>query len=326
MKSAWHLKPKVPGTSLWKCLALLLLLLAWAGPACAGELPAGGLSQEARAYREDGLKAQQSGDVHNAIAKYQKAVLLDPSYATAYNDLGISHEALGQLPEAKQAYLHCLDIDPQYVSAYTNLAMLHERQGDFGTALVYWQRRAEMGTPSDPWTGKAKERIAELMSKRSTEELTPLAAEQTSAGSSPARRSLELPAAPRQVQPGASLRKSSAELEIDVGRLSQELGKTYYDLGVAYTKLKAYPKAVAAFERALAHDPMHAQSHAHLGLLYKHVQNDPQKASRHLQTYLQLTPNATDREELEALIALLQRTQVPQHRPAMPDGSAWGLQ
>lgn len=109
----------------------------------------------------------------------------------------------------------------------------------------------------------------------------------------------------------------------DVGRLTQELSNTYFDLGVACTELKAYPNAINAFEKSLALNPLNAQAHAHLGLLYKHVQNDPEKASQHLQAYLQLNPNADDRQELEALIALLQRTQ-PSRTSSTPT-SAWGL-
>lgn len=308
----------------WCLTPIVLVLVGLPIQAQAAQIT-GGLSREARMYREEGLKAQQAGEIHDAIAKYQKALLLDPRYATAYNDLGISYEALGQLPEAKQAYLQCLDIDPHYVSAYANLAMLHERQGDFGTALVYWQRRAEMGNRKDPWTNKANERIAELMSQRAPGELTPLTAEQAAPAPVSGRSSLELPA-PRPIEPSPQLRKSSTELQIDVGRLSHELAKSYYDLGVAYTELKAYPKAVSAFEKSLAFNPLHAQAHAHLGLLYKHVQNNPDKARQHLETYLHLNPNARDREELEALIAFLQRAQPPLHPAKMPDDSAWGFQ
>lgn len=108
----------------------------------------------------------------------------------------------------------------------------------------------------------------------------------------------------------------------DMSRLTQALAKVHFDLGVAYTELKAYPKAIAAFEKTLTFNPKHAQAHAHLGLLYKHVQNDPERASRHLQAYLQLNPNADDREELEALIALLQRTQ-PSRASTPPPAAAW---
>lgn len=286
-------------------LGLAWLSLGWMSA------PQGGLSGEARAYRDEGLKAQQAGELHDAIAKYQKALLLDPAYATAYNDLGVSFEALGQLEQAKRAYLQCLDVNRRYPSAYANLAMLHERQGDFDTALMYWQRRAELGSADDPWTAKAKQRIGELLTKRPTEAVTVFSPEQSS-----------LPPAPPKPAPALlEIRKSSAELEIDVSRLTRELSTVYFDLGVAYTELQAYPKAIEAYEKAVALDPLHAQAHAHLGLLYKHVRNDADKATGHLQTYLQLNPQAKDREELESLLALMQRTQA---KTSSVPSETWG--
>lgn len=286
-----------------------------------------GLAREARLYRQQGYEAQQAGEMEDAIAKYHKAIFLDPAYATAYNDLGVSYEALGQLERARQAYTQCLEVNPRHPSAYANLAMLSERQGKFDEALVYWQRRAELGDPGDLWTQKAQERVAELTGKRPTEVVTSLHPEQTPSAnpSKPARPS----AAPR---PRASvpttltspLSKSYPELEIEVGRLTNELAKVYYELGVAYTELRAYPRAIDAYEKSVALNPAYPQAHAHLGLLYKQVRNDPDKASRHLKTYLRLNPQAADREELEALLALMQRDQ-PTRSSTGSSAATWGI-
>ena len=110
----------------------------------------------------------------------------------------------------------------------------------------------------------------------------------------------------------------------EVGRLTNELAETYYDLGVAYTELRAYSKAIDAYEKSVALNPASGQAYAHLGLLYKQVRHDPDKASRHLHTYLRLNPHAADREELEALLALMQRDQ-PTRSSTGSSAATWGV-
>jgi len=47
---------------------------------------------EARLARRQGLKAQQAGQLDEAIIIYKKAITLDPLYVEPYNDLGVVYE------------------------------------------------------------------------------------------------------------------------------------------------------------------------------------------------------------------------------------------
>jgi len=321
-----------------------------------------GLPQEARVYRQKGYQAQRRGHLKSAMAYYQKATFLDPSYATPYNDLGVIYEVLGKLEDAKHAYKTCAEINPYCLGAYSNLAMLSERHDDLQTAVSYWRERAELGLPNDPWTQKAKKRVEAFV--RSTREPTPSAAapptrlpsktapvssvpQSADRPSTPAKATLK----PVQQRPKpdqetkdelAQLHNANAALQAEMTRLTHanallevkakepaqlqrekdaletqlesltresraERAKLYDDLGVAYTQLKVYSQAIEAYENSLNLDPNNAQAHYDVGLLYKHVHNDMEKARQHLRTYLQMTPNATDRKQLEALLGLMQR-------------------
>ncbi|MDP3723228.1 MAG: tetratricopeptide repeat protein [Candidatus Omnitrophota bacterium] len=121
-----------------------------------------GRSQEARVFRDQGYQAQQQGDFQTAIRYYEQAIQVDPAYATPYNDLGAVYETLGQPDKAKEAYRVCLKANPSYPDAYANLAALYEAQGDMMSAASYWKRRAQLGSPDDPWTQKARQRWEEL--------------------------------------------------------------------------------------------------------------------------------------------------------------------
>jgi superkiller protein 3 len=120
------------------------------------------LKQEARAYREQGLKFQEKGNIDAAMGYYQKAIELDPDYVVAYNDLGIVFESKGWPQRAEQMYLQGLKIDPGYLSLYSNLAMLYEKKGQYKKAIFYWKQRKRLGNPTDVWTKKAIKRLEDL--------------------------------------------------------------------------------------------------------------------------------------------------------------------
>ena len=121
-------------------------------------------SEDALNLRMQGYKAQKEGDFQEAIALYKKATVADPTYATPYNDLGVVYEMQNVLDQAERAYLTALQINPNYTGVYSNLASLYEKKGDLQRALAYWEKRATMGNPGDPWVQKAQANISRLKS------------------------------------------------------------------------------------------------------------------------------------------------------------------
>jgi len=122
------------------------------------------LQEQARQYRDLGLKYQQMGNLAEAKGWYQKTINLDPSYAIAYNDLGIIYDTEGSLDLAEESYLTAIKLDPTYASAYTNLAILYENKRDLEKAAFYWAKRSGLGSPTDPWTQKAASRLKDIRS------------------------------------------------------------------------------------------------------------------------------------------------------------------
>ena len=121
-----------------------------------------GIKGDAEDYRAKGYEAQQRGDIDTAIEWYQKAASLKPSYASPHNDLGILFETKGWLDRAEAEYNKALAIDPEYKEVYTNLALLYERKGELEKAAFNWMKRYKLGSPDDPWTQEAKDRLEKL--------------------------------------------------------------------------------------------------------------------------------------------------------------------
>ncbi|OGX19726.1 MAG: hypothetical protein A3K83_07445 [Omnitrophica WOR_2 bacterium RBG_13_44_8b] len=120
------------------------------------------LQKQARIYRAQGLEFQHIGNLDEATVFYQKAIQLDPAYAVAFNDLGIVYETRGFIDRAEECYLQAVKVNPNYLSAYTNLALFYESKRDLGKAAFCWKKRFELGSPDDPWTQKAKQRVVDI--------------------------------------------------------------------------------------------------------------------------------------------------------------------
>jgi tetratricopeptide (TPR) repeat protein len=69
------------------------------------------------------------GKSEEAIACYDKALLLNPNYVAAYNNKGIALGNLGKSEEAIVCYDKALALNPNYVAAYNNKQfVLKERE------------------------------------------------------------------------------------------------------------------------------------------------------------------------------------------------------
>ncbi|MBU3911792.1 MAG: tetratricopeptide repeat protein [Candidatus Omnitrophica bacterium] len=123
---------------------------------------AGEIKGDAESYRVQGYNAQQVGEIDEAISWYQKSASLDPNYAAPHNDLGILFEAKGWLDRAETEYQKAVAIDGNYANAHTNLALLYERKGELEKAAFHWMRRYKLGSPQDPWTQEAEQRLVKL--------------------------------------------------------------------------------------------------------------------------------------------------------------------
>jgi len=123
---------------------------------------AGVFSNVAGEYHRSGYSAQLKGDYDEALANYYKAVNVEPDNAVYCNDLGLTYEHLGRLKEAEQSYLRAVALKPRYLPPYTNLGFLYKKQQNLVKAIYFFQKRIDLGDPTDPWTQKAREELDKL--------------------------------------------------------------------------------------------------------------------------------------------------------------------
>jgi len=100
------------------------------------------------------------------------------------------------------------------------------------------------------------------------------------------------------------LQDKLASLEVT---LQKEKAQYYYNLGVAYAKAKLYDEAIGAYEKSLKIEDNNVDAHYNVGLLYDNLQQDPEKAIFHFQKYLELKPDADDKDEVKEWINRLKQ-------------------
>ena len=100
--------------------------------------------QYATAYNNRGIAKSELGQVAEAIADYDKAIDLNPQYATAYNNRGIAKSELGQVAEAIADYDKAIDLNPQYATAYYNRGIAKKNLGQVAEAIADYDKAIDL--------------------------------------------------------------------------------------------------------------------------------------------------------------------------------------
>lgn len=85
---------------------------------------------EAEKQVKFGIDVAQFNLWREAIARFERAAELDPTYAAAWNNLAIAYEQKGDLPEARRAYERALKLAPDndYIKRnYELFREIHDR-------------------------------------------------------------------------------------------------------------------------------------------------------------------------------------------------------
>jgi type IV pilus biogenesis/stability protein PilW len=113
----------------------------------------------ADAHSNLGLVLYRKGQVEKAIFEYQKALGIDPNNAKTHNDLGAALYQIGQVDEAMIQFQKALGIDPNYANAHDNLGIALLKKGRVDEAIVQFQEVVRLNpNDSDAQNNLAKAR------------------------------------------------------------------------------------------------------------------------------------------------------------------------
>ena len=91
--------------------------------------PKAGNRREAERHFSQGVSAQRSGVLAQAVSKYQEATETDPAYFEAYYNLGLATYDLGKWKQSLSAYEVALALKPESIDTRYNFALALKQAG-----------------------------------------------------------------------------------------------------------------------------------------------------------------------------------------------------
>jgi len=191
-----------------------------------------GPKEQAEVLYRQGIEAFKGDRFEEALARFERAVLMDPGRMDAFESMGVCYERLGRMEEAEETMRGLTEMDPENIMAWTNLSRYAAQQGRIEEAE------------------RIKGRVTALAWKRQAGEVEA------------ARREEEL----------ASERKQRLAERIDLFRqvldMDPEDVVANFGLGKVLLDLERYEDAVPHFERAVAGQKHYSMAFNHLGTCF----------------------------------------------------------
>ncbi len=100
--------------------------------------------QLANTHADLGKRYHDLGLFVEAVAEYDKALRLCPTFPDIHNRRAMSYRELGGYAEAKASLLRALELNPDYVEAHVNLGVLHLKLGNLPDAVKTWERALQL--------------------------------------------------------------------------------------------------------------------------------------------------------------------------------------
>ncbi|OGL44563.1 MAG: hypothetical protein A2149_07640, partial [Candidatus Schekmanbacteria bacterium RBG_16_38_11] len=221
-----------------------------------------------------------------SIAKYRRALEIDPYYAEAHNNLGYAYELKGLSDLAVSEYRKALNIRPDYPQARNNLGIFYYDHGKLEEAVSEF-KTALMLKPDYPKVHKnigdiyydQKKLEDAIKEYQIALELNPNFAE--------ARNSLGI----------ARTNQGRLEEAVNEFRTALKLNPDYFDarynLGMAYYSKRMFESAIIEYQTVLRQKPDIAEVHVNLGNIYCN-QGKLEEGIKEYQAALKIKPDSAE--------------------------------
>ena len=253
---------------------------------------------DAITYNNRGNARKDQGDLGGAIADYDQAITLDPGYALAYYNRGNARKAQGDVEGAITDYDQAIAFDPDFAAAYNNRGLARYAQGDLAGAIIDYDQAIAL----DP--GHIKAYNNRGVARKAQGDLEGAIADYDQA------IALDPDYAKAYYNRGLA-RKAQGDLGGAIADCDQaialdpDFAKAYYNRGGARKAQGDLQGAVEDFDKATALDRDFADAYWGRGLAHREL-GKAEAALDDFRRYLELCPNADNREMFEAWIAELE--------------------
>jgi tetratricopeptide (TPR) repeat protein len=280
------------------------------------------------------MELQQRNQWPEAAAAWRDFLKLEPQHAGAHANLGAVLARLDQYYEAVKSYDNALRLNPQLTPVLFNLGVAHYRAGQFAKAAETLSRY--LAAKPDAWQAQQLLGLA-LVELGRDEEAAPLLEAALKAtppnqedvsllfglgltylrlNRPEVKTMIERLAVTAQGMPFAHLLKGqnflaesdfqhAAESLEAATKLSGDLPRLQFSLGIAYLRTGRNPEAIRAFERELQHLPRDYWTLYYLAFLHE-AEGQFDAARERVQLALTLQPRSADANTLLGKVLLKQ--------------------
>lgn len=105
--------------------------------------------KQAEAHNNSGVELAQQGKLMQAIAAFNQAIKIYPSFENAHNNLGLALGSQNKFSEAAAAFKRALAINPKNFETYNNLGIALGSQGKLAEAIAAFNQAIQIN-PNDP--------------------------------------------------------------------------------------------------------------------------------------------------------------------------------
>jgi len=248
-------------------------------------------------YYTLGTQLAARGQLIPAEATLSKAVHLLPNDAFGHMNYGIVLEALEKYDLAAVQYQEATRLDPQLVQAYYSLGLLQDKMGKTDLGIQTLQHAVALA-PNNGFINydlgvlyakKSDYKNSVIYSKKAVENGGDFAEAYNNYGYALAQLG--------QYEEALKMVNKSLSIKSDSAAALDSKGFALFGLG-------RYPEALAAYQEALKQDPTIGEIYLHIGQTYDKLK-DNDKAVKSYQTYLQMTPDAPDKAQINERIQQL---------------------
>jgi tetratricopeptide (TPR) repeat protein len=215
---------------------------------------------EADKLYNEGNSLYRTGNYLGAIEKYRAAIGINQDYKYYYQ-LGLSYKNTRQNEDAIAAFEEALKLKTDFASGYNALAGTMLERGNFDKAIESFKRALRY----DPQMERAKKglgeayagKIQELINGGKINDATGLVEEATEQHSDNAKLYLLAAMVHNKMEkPEKAIEAAQEALKL---KKRGAKGAEYFEMGVAYKKLKEFDKARTAFTEARK-DPQYSRN------------------------------------------------------------------
>lgn len=90
-----------------------------------------------------GLAAYHEANYSEAIARFKRALSLNPNEPRIWNQLGLTYMAVGEYKKAEESFFKAIRLNPNFTEAKMNLGILYSKIKNYNKAIKFLKEAAE---------------------------------------------------------------------------------------------------------------------------------------------------------------------------------------